>query len=119
MRIQQESIETITDKGVNGKLAAIDQKFQNIIEKINKRWEDALTKQLEKAERDMDITVDKVITRRDEIYAKTTRSEPGSGNSRPHKFPRPPPRALDSIKQRLMSEFTTVESPKVDRVNND
>ena len=72
-----------------------------------------------KAERGIDTTVDKVIARRDEVHAKTTRSEPGSGNTRPHKFPRPPPRALDSIKQRLMSEFTTVESPKLARNDND
>ena len=119
MKVQQETIESIIDNAINTKLAAIDQRYQNILEKINKRWEDALTKQLEKAERDIDTTVDKVIARRDEVHAKTTRSEPGSGNTRPHKFPRPPPRALDSIKQRLMSEFTTVESPKLARNDND
>ena len=61
MKLQQEMIESIIDNAINTKLAAIDQRYQNILEKVNKRWEDALTKQLEKAERDIDTTVDKVI----------------------------------------------------------
>ena len=48
MRLQQETIESIIDNAINTKLAAIDQRYQNILEKINKRWEDALRKQLEK-----------------------------------------------------------------------
>ena len=72
---------------------------------LNKRWENVISKQLEKAEKDIDQTVDMVIAKRDEIN-KQRRSEPGSGNSRLRKQPRSISKtSLESVKTGLITKY--------------
>ena len=118
MCLQQESIEKLIDNAITTKLASFDERYQQMIEKINSRWEDTLNKQLEKAEKDINTAVDKVIARRDALH-KQPRSDPGSGSNRARKIPRPPLRNLDSVKNSLITEFMNVDSAKEDTNKNE
>ena len=117
LRIQQESIETIVEQTISSKLSALDKHYEQVIEKINKKWESTMTEQLEKAEKGFSDTVDKVIERRDELH-KQSRSDPGSGNSRARKLPRPPPPRLSSVKTGLITKFLAPDT-SMDNVGND
>ena len=77
LRKQQASIEQIIEKTISEKISEIDKRYDYIISKINNRWENAINKQLEKAEKDIHQTVDMVIAKRNEVN-KQQRSEPGS-----------------------------------------
>ena len=102
---QQASIESIMEKMISDKINDIDERYENIINNTNQRWEDAIIKQLEKAEKDIDQTVDMVITKRDEIN-KQQQSEPGSGNSCLRKQPRSISKAsLESVKTGLITKY--------------
>ena len=111
---QQQSIEAIVEQTINSKLAALDHRYESIIEQINRRWESAIHQQLAKAERNINTTVDSVIARRDHLHqqqqasnpqqpqsnsdphassqpakvGKQSRPDPGSGSSRARKQPR-------------------------------
>ena len=123
---QQKSIEAIVDQAINCKLAALDSRYENIIEQINQRWESALQKQLEKAEQDINATVDIVIAKRDKLHqqqavssssperkppgdaspTKQSRTEPGSGSNRARKQPQSTSiSTLDSVRTGLMSQY--------------
>ena len=87
------------------KVSEIDKRYDGIISKINKCWETAITKQLEKAEKDINQTVDMVIAKHDEVN-KQQRSEPGSGNSRLRKQPRSVSKtSLDTVRTGLITKY--------------
>ena len=97
-------------KTIYEKISEIDKRYESIISNINKSWENAITKQLEKAEKDIDQTVDMVIAKRDEIN-KQQRSEPGSGNSRLQKQPRSVSKAsLKSVKTGLITKYLSSDT---------